>query len=227
VELPADAPALVTAGSTADVLARFDRPAALLTQVERDRADAFRRSGDRDDFVAGHLLVRSCAADRLGTDPGSLTLVQRCATCGGPHGQPSLREAPELAVSLAHTRGHVAATVGLGRVGVDVERVRTDPFDDGLMRMALTEAEAAIVLGADEPWPAFLRFWVAKESLIKAGAATLDQLRDIDLAGQLGESTADAEWAGRRIALWRDADVLVGYAGTASADYAPAGARLS
>ena len=215
---------LVTAGQTAEVLGLVERPAALLTSAEQTRAAAFRRAGDRDDFVAAHVLARICAGQRLGVDPAALTVVQHCATCGGPHGQPSLREAPDLAISLAHTRGQVAAAAGAGRVGVDIEALTAEPLDDGLVAMALTDGEAAEVRAAALPRHAFLRYWVAKESLVKVGVATLDELRGIDLAGRFtaaGDAVV-ASHAGLRMALWSDADTLVGYAGTEAAEYVPA-----
>ncbi len=213
---------LVTAGATDPILAGFDEPAALLTPVERNRAAAFRRAGDRDDFVAAHLLVRLCAAQVLDTEPAGLTLVQHCATCGGPHGQPSLREAPELAVSLAHTRGWVAAAAGRGRVGVDLELLRTDALDEGLVRMALTRGETAVVHSAETPWLPFLRYWVAKESLVKVGAITLDDLHDVDLSMALTGDQAD--WDGLRIGLWHQGATIIGCASTEPAEYRPANA---
>jgi len=82
---------------------------------------AFRFENDRDDFVAAHALARGCAASMLHAPLLELSWQQHCPECGGPHGRPTIAEAPGLGVTLAHARGHVAAAVAPGVIGVDIE----------------------------------------------------------------------------------------------------------
>ncbi|POX37949.1 phosphopantetheinyl transferase-like protein [Streptomyces sp. Ru73] len=169
------------AGPTAAVLAAAGPAGELLTPAERARADAFRSPGDRDDFVAAHALVRLCAGRLLGSPAHALTVVQRCGECGRPHGRPRLAEAPDLGVSLAHTKGWVAAAAAPGPVGIDVETDPGGPLDRRLAQRACTERELAAVCRQDRPQRAFLRQWVRKEALVKVGVATLDELSRLDL----------------------------------------------
>ena len=197
----------VLVGATGDVLARFEDPGALLTDDELARAARFRAQGHRDDFVAAHVLVRMCAGEALGVAPEELTLVQLCPTCGGTHGPPSLKEVADLAVSLSHTRGHVAATAGPGPVGVDIEAADRKQ-SDGLVDMVLAPAEARLVRAAADAPLAFLDLWVRKEALIKAGRASLNTLASVDLVGDAGRVVD--RWGDLYLTGWRDGDRLVG-----------------
>ncbi|NNG38473.1 hypothetical protein HJ588_04185 [Flexivirga sp. ID2601S] len=103
-------------------------PDQLLSLDEQLRWRRLRRAQDRDDFVAARLLVRLLLIDGSPT-PSALTgirLRQVCAECDGAHGRPTVLDAPEVAVSWAHSGGAVAAVVGAaGPLGVDVERATT------------------------------------------------------------------------------------------------------
>jgi 4'-phosphopantetheinyl transferase len=143
-----------------------------LTGVERERAGRFRFEEDRETFVAAHLLVRVCAAAVLGADPAELTLRQYCELHGHGHGRPYVEQAPELGVSLSHTRGYVCAAAGPGKVGVDAERVPRGPLDPGLADRVLTPRERALVTGNDE----LIRHWTRKEALVKRGELALGRL---------------------------------------------------
>ncbi|WP_219471507.1 4'-phosphopantetheinyl transferase family protein [Nonomuraea rhizosphaerae] len=170
-------------------------PEEWLTDVERARAARFAFEADRRAFVAAHLLVRLCAAEALGTGPDKLTLLQHCYMHGPGHGVPSIEQAPSLGVAFSHTRGYVCAVAGAGRVGIDAERVPPGPFDELLAGRALSERELAVVTTNDE----LIRRWARKESLIKRGELTIDQLR-----------SADADLADRHLLEWSaEGDVVV------------------
>lgn len=144
-----------------------------LTAAEQERAARFRLAIDRESFVAAHLLVRICAADLLGARPDRLTLIQRCTSCGGPHGRPSLAGHPDLTVTLSHTRGYVAAAAAYGPLGVDLELADGRPLDWTLVSATFSPADAAEVAADADPLRAFLRRWVRRECLVKVGAAAL------------------------------------------------------
>ncbi|MET9514324.1 4'-phosphopantetheinyl transferase superfamily protein [Streptomyces sp. NPDC002994] len=162
-------------GPTAAVLAGVGEVRALLTRTELARADALRSAGDRDDFLAAHALVRLCAGRLLGRPAHSLTVVQSCGECDRPHGRPGLVEAPALGVSLSHAPGWVAAVAAHGPVGVDVEKDDGAELDWRLAQRVCGERELAALRAHATPGRAFLRQWVRRESLVKVGAATLDE----------------------------------------------------
>ena len=171
-----------------------------LTDIERDRARAFRNHDDKRDFLAGHLLVRRAAAMLTGASASTFVVEQHCDRCGGPHGRPHLRSHPNLSVSLSHTNGVAAAACNRGPIGVDIEHWSNVPVSHGELGHVLTDAERELLNacaadvssdGLEPDQLAFLRFWVRKESLVKFGALTLDTLSTVDLSDlPLSESTA-------------------------------------
>lgn len=185
-----------------EVLGHRDAGGDLLTDSERARAAAFRRTVDRLSFTAAHVLVRICAARVLGVAPGLLTVRQRCATCGRPHGRPTLEGYPGVQLSLSHTAGVVAAAAGRHAVGVDVECADRDaPRDLGGV---LAEREVAAIRTAPAPRQALLRLWVRKEAMVKLGVASLDTLSAVDLSAL----PVDEPHAGTRLLRHGDHYVL-------------------
>jgi 4'-phosphopantetheinyl transferase len=85
-------------------------------------------------------------------------------------------------VSLSHSAGWVAAAVAGEPVGIDLESASAEGPEPALLDFALTPAERAVVDSADNPERTFRRFWVRKEALLKAGCATLDTFRALDLS---------------------------------------------
>ncbi|UQI45582.1 4'-phosphopantetheinyl transferase superfamily protein [Streptomyces sp. HU2014] len=218
--------ALVLHGRSAHILTAYDRPARILSPQERDRAARLAPAARRD-FTAAHLLIRRCAATFLGAPAHGLDVVQHCERCQGPHGRPALRQEPRLYVTLAHCSGYVAAAASWQPVGVDVERLPPGPGWRRAAARSLTRAEAAAVTHAPCPPAAFLRQWVRKEALIKAGRARLGGLRRVDLSELPvddpggGALVRRSWWQGWAVTDWTDgrgegrvADGVVGAAVT-------------
>ncbi|ARF53154.1 hypothetical protein B1H19_02240 [Streptomyces gilvosporeus] len=143
----------------------------VLSPAECDRVRRLRCAGDRADFVAAHLLARLCAAQLLSIDTRELTINQVCESCGGPHGRPSLVGHPAVRLAWSRTRGIVAAAADRRPVGVDIERVASTAYGPRMYELALNPAEAHLVRSATDPDSAFVRQWVRKEALFKAGGA--------------------------------------------------------
>lgn len=160
---------LVLVADTAQVLATL--PARRLGDNAEERRDRLVETADRDDFTAARLLAslahRALAGDAFEAEE----IVQRCDTCGGPHGRP-LPTAAGIRLSWSHAHGRVAAAAGRGRLGVDLE-TRAAVTDD-LLAVALSPAERRAVTAAADRDTAFLLAWTAKEAAVKAGAADLD-----------------------------------------------------
>lgn len=220
----------VVSRPTAAVLEEAGAPGeGLLSVPERDRMARLQRSADRDDFLAAHLLVRVCAARVLGVAPGAVSIVQRCGTCGGPHGRPEVAGHPDVGVSLAHSRGVVAAAAGTVPVGVDVEAFPpADGLTPGDLSAALTPAERAAIEAAADPRRAVLLAWARKEACLKAGLVDLDALAGFDLSAlPLDPPPGDLLARSVRHGDWVVHDWWDGRAGAIGAVVAPAAARLT
>lgn len=148
-------------------------PALRLTATEQARHDRLRAERDRRAYLAAHRLVRLCAAELLGAEPTAVELAQQCPECRlTDHGRPYVVGAPEVHVSLSHTRGWVAAMASGGPCGIDVEQVRE--VSAGVPRRVLSAAEQAWVADQPDPTRAFAVLWARKEALVKAGVGSID-----------------------------------------------------
>ena len=209
---------LLLAEPTDAVLTRAADVIALLSVAERQRAAHFRRPTDRDDFVAAHVAVRLCVAELTGEPARGIGIGQRCEQCGGAHGRPSVASSPDITVSWSHSGGWVAAAAtDRGPVGIDLQ-IETQPSRRReVVWSALSATEASAVRSAADPHREFLRHWVVKESLVKAGVCALDALAHaealrphvllpnafLDQPGVLGACVAPAQ-AARRLTVGAD-----------------------
>ncbi|RAJ82397.1 MULTISPECIES: 4-phosphopantetheinyl transferase [unclassified Streptomyces] len=160
---PAEGPTLVSIARTAEVLDAPSADARTLAGWERRRLALVRVPSRRDDVLAARLLLRWCVARVLGRPPDAVEVRQHCPDCRGTgHGRPFLPGQPGLGISMSHADGLVAAAVGPGPVGVDIERDdRVPPGRDVLLRHFPAAAHHP---GADP-----LRQWVEAEARFKAG----------------------------------------------------------
>lgn len=203
--------ALALVQGTTDVIARWSAAdvARALTAVENARAAGFRRRSDAQDFVAAHLLAREAVVLTAGGQKHDVRLASTCLECGSDrHGAPRILGAPELAVSLSHARGVVAAAVAFdaGGLGIDVEPVVAYADTNLVAAMVMTLAEQRAIAAAPDQHAAFLSFWVCKEALVKAGVAELASLATVDLASSadslVGMTGPSAGWGGRVLSAW-------------------------
>lgn len=178
-------------------------PALRLTATEQVRHDRLRAERDRRSYLAAHRLVRVCAAELVGADPADVELAQQCPECRlTDHGRPYVVGAPEVHVSLSHTRGWVAAMASRSVCGIDVEQVRE--VSSGVPRRVLAAGEQAWVADQPDPTRAFAVLWARKEALVKAGVGSIDDAARLDvLADERLQDWVDApaEAAGSWVAL--------------------------
>jgi 4'-phosphopantetheinyl transferase len=136
-----------------------------LSPEERDRADRFRLARDRHRFVRARGFLRRTLARRLDRDPRSLAL--RAA----PRGKPFLPDCG-LSFNLSHSGGLAALAISETReVGIDIELLDAGPALEGDLAGVIAACfhpnEAAAIAAAPIPRRTFLRFWTAKEALMK------------------------------------------------------------
>ncbi|MFI6523492.1 4'-phosphopantetheinyl transferase family protein [Streptomyces uncialis] len=162
--------AMAVVATTAEVLAHPELHEGLLASWELRRLARTRLPGRRDDVLAARLLLRLCVARYTARPLREAAPAQYCADCGGSgHGRPYLPAHPGVGVSLSHTDGLVAAAVGPGAVGVDVEPAARRPGPLSVLSRLLPEAEIREATARPDPGAALLRLWVRREALLKAG----------------------------------------------------------
>lgn len=139
-----------------------------LSAEERSRLPAMRSQKRRHEFLAGHWLIRCLAAEVLGGEPADWLLTSSAA------GAPSIRSplhsgGEEIAVSLSHCAGWVAAAIAPFAVGVDVECNSKARDILALAEAVLSPDERELLRGLPESGraAAFYLRWTLKEAVGK------------------------------------------------------------
>jgi 4'-phosphopantetheinyl transferase len=168
-----------------------DRLWATLSADERTRAERFRFSEDRMRFVSARGILRILLGRYLDVEP------QRLRFCYNEHGKPAL--APEfdrsdLQFNVSHSDSVALYAVAWGRrVGVDVERIRTDVSIEAIAQRFFSPQERAALgaLPAGLRREAFYSGWTRKEAFLKARGEGLSlPLDQFDVSLLPGEPAA-------------------------------------
>lgn len=150
-----------------------------LSEDERDRADRYRQSRDRQQFVMTRGLLRQRLGDYLGLSPASLQF------CYGQYGKPELDLSRLSDRSLWFNTSHSGGVALLafswdGAIGVDLEAPRS-MSDAHLLKLAqrfffASEVQALERVNGAERSALFFRYWTCKEARVKATGIGLSQL---------------------------------------------------
>jgi 4'-phosphopantetheinyl transferase len=149
-----------------------------LTGEERSRAERYRSSSARRQFVAGRALLRRILAAHLAIGPHEVPIDH--AGAGKP-----IVVGTDFHFNVTHTEGLALVVLAHRPVGIDVERVRPVADAEGLVGRFFSprEREEFLALPAALRSAGFFRGWTCKEALIKArglGIACLDGF-DVEL----------------------------------------------
>jgi len=114
------------------------------------------------DFVAGRRLVRLLLAPILGCAPDGFAIML------DPLGRPFVTDGPSF--SISHCDGWVGVALAATPVGLDLEP-GAPPDAEIIAPTVMTDAELSAFLSLPEVERpgAFVRLWVRKEALLKAG----------------------------------------------------------
>src|SRR5262249_919029 len=135
---------------------------------EEERAGRFRFAEHRETFSAARSALRVILARYLQCDPSSIRFSL------GPNGKPFV-EHPQAASAMHFNLSHseryaVVALTDVGRVGVDLEKIRLDTPETEIAKRYFSSREQEWLLAHSENdrKRAFFRLWVLKEAIIKA-----------------------------------------------------------
>ena len=157
------------------VMARLDlksetvrASAALLSDMERQRASRFAFDRDRRRFTVARAWLRQLLAARLGVRPESVELVN------GAHGKPALARCcanSDLRFNVSHSDDVAVYAFSCGReIGIDVEAIRVlqDADDIAARFFSRRENEAYLALDPPDRPRGFFNCWTRKEAFVKA-----------------------------------------------------------
>lgn len=141
-------------------------PGPLLDEAENRRADRFRNPEDAARYRIVHVLLRLLASAYLDRSPASIPCDHDSRGAPQPFQRPG---APPLSYSLSYRAGIALFGFCAGsRIGVDIERVRSEMVDDLVSAAASPEERGELeALSARERETAAFRMWTMKEAALK------------------------------------------------------------
>jgi 4'-phosphopantetheinyl transferase len=140
----------------------------LLSKDERARADRFRFSRNREQYIIRRAAMRQILARYVGVEPQQLRFSY------GAYGKPSLAgpvDGQDIRFNISHSEDLALCGVTRGRdIGVDIEHIRTDLDISGMTDRCLTsrERETLEQLPMSIRKHAFFVAWSRKEAYVKA-----------------------------------------------------------
>lgn len=188
-----------------------ERLMCVLSDAEHVRARQFYFERDRRRFITGRGLLRVILGRYLAISPDRLQLDY------GVAGKPAVsasqaRQRIEFSVSHSHGLILYAVTCN-GRIGIDVEHVRTIPNTDHIAERIFSLREYAVfrALPLEQRQAAFFCAWTRKEAYLKAcGEGLSRELGRIDVSlapfeparrlGIQGDPQASSHWSLQQLA---------------------------
>lgn len=142
---------------------------------EQCKADQFRFSSDRANFILGKGILRILLGHYLNLDPREVLFKT------GKYGKPELAVPANLSFNISHSEDIIA--LGFSKdcsIWIDVEKIKTD-FD--VMELAAQyfskkEIASLTSIAVSDRKRAFFRCWTRKESIIKAKGKGLSHALD-------------------------------------------------
>jgi 4'-phosphopantetheinyl transferase len=137
---------------------------SILSADERDRAARFRFPEGKDRYIVAHGCLHNILAHYLGCEPGQLSFSNN------EYGKPAL-SGHQLEFNLSHSGNFALVAVSQGRkVGVDVERIRSDVELERIAGRYFSKSEVTelMALAAEQRTAGFFNCWARKEAYIKA-----------------------------------------------------------
>jgi 4'-phosphopantetheinyl transferase len=140
---------------------------ACLSPEETARAQRFHHPSDRDTWRAGRAWVRHHLAARLQRAPDAVAFEH------DNHGRPRILDVPpDFDANWSHSGRWMALVLSShGPAGIDIEVLRPGLAVDELAATVCSPEERLALAGTSDPHSRsrlFLRFWTAKEALMKA-----------------------------------------------------------
>ena len=135
-----------------------------LSADEAGRAARFHFPADRNRYIVAHGCLRDILARYLNCQPARLVFSTN------DYGKPAL-QGYELEFNLSHSGDFaLVAITQARRIGIDVERIRSDMEHESIARRFFSQNEALewMTLPPEQRPIAFFNCWTRKEAYIKA-----------------------------------------------------------
>ena len=178
---------------------------SVLSADERLCAKRLHRHADQVLYAGAHDALRCLLGAYVGLNPATLRFVRN------EHGKPRLA-GNEVAFSLSHSGDQIVIALSLTKVGVDVERIRTDVFTWRLAREVLSAEENNWLQAQGDVAPiAFFRLWTLKEAFLKADGRGLSLACTQIITNPQGTSAESPIAWGRQLWIGQELPAAPGY----------------
>jgi 4'-phosphopantetheinyl transferase len=194
------------------------------------RAERFYLQKDREHFIVARGLLRAILSRYLDMKPSQLRFCYNC------HGKPFLATTSgrdTLSFNLSHSHGLALCAVTRGRkIGIDLERVRTDFACEQIAERFFSPRENAALhaLPSSMRHEAFFTCWTRKEAYIKAKGEglllLLDQF-DVSLAPGEPATLLNSRWDSQEASRWSLQELILSPGYTAALAVEGHGWRLT
>lgn len=136
----------------------------MLSKDELARADRFLHEHDRTAFTISHFELRQQLAKVVGCKPRELVFEN------DDHGKPHLKDFPNVHFNLSHSGDYAVIGIADAPIGVDIERVKSEPDVMALAERFFARDEIGYIQGQEGEAQrlAFFRIWTLKEAYVKA-----------------------------------------------------------
>ena len=169
----------------------FEQYIAWISSDERARLTRFKTEESKRNFLGSHIFLRRVLSLYLNTYPSSIAFES--VTQGKPQvAEPVLKDKLEFNLSHCHQRV-LCAVARVTQVGIDIERVVADLYDERTAKLVFSEVELAVLRGLEpaDRSEAFIRGWTRKEAYAKClGGGISDNLKDVELSLTLFASSS-------------------------------------
>ncbi len=131
----------------------------IISEERRQRIERLHFESDKQLSLLSELLVRYCAAKKLGIKNKEIAFGR------DSYGKPYLHGFPSLRFSLSHTHSAVVVALSGSEIGVDIEKIK--PVDLDIAQRFFSMRERGYVAASLDPHKAFFEIWTKKEAYIK------------------------------------------------------------
>jgi 4'-phosphopantetheinyl transferase len=158
----------------------YTADAALLSDVELDRASAFYFERDRQRFVARRTALRGLLSRYTEIDPQSIKYTV------GPFGKLYLSDPINSEVQFSLSKAASLVVIAVCRrveIGIDIEEMKPYANLAEVAQTFMTDSELDIFFRLENARKvrAFFQWWAAKESILKATGEGLQSAKQIEL----------------------------------------------
>jgi 4'-phosphopantetheinyl transferase len=209
-----------------DLLDRVDALHCFLCRSEQEKAARFHRDADRHSSIAARGALRILLSGYTGIPAAEIQF--QYSENGKPSLKPSASSRPlaepvpqaarlpgsaagsrraacdTVAFNVSHSGDWVVLAIGRDRkIGVDVEKIKSDLDVRGIAARFLAPEEIALIDKAEDPHSIFFQLWARKEAYVKAcGSALFRELSSFSVPienGKLSEVSSKDGWFFRRL----------------------------